>query len=77
MSATVLVCGRLFKENRTSGSGKSLWALGSRVATGVRENLSDQQAADAVRGRIDWNYALALELGDPRFDSTMKSAIQC
>jgi transposase len=30
--------------------------------------LSDRQAADAVRGRIDWKYALALELTDPGFD---------
>src|SRR5262245_59822809 len=26
------------------------------------EGLSDRQAADAVRGRIDWKYALGLEL---------------
>jgi hypothetical protein len=26
------------------------------------ENLTDRQAADAVRGRIDWKYALGLEL---------------
>ena len=31
------------------------------------EGLSDRQAADAVRGRIDWKYALALELTDPGF----------
>src|SRR5205085_5755507 len=30
--------------------------------------LSDRQAADAVRGRIDWKYALCLELDDPGFD---------
>jgi hypothetical protein len=41
------------------------------------ENLSDRHVADAVRGWIDWNYALGLELGDPGFDSTVKSAIQC
>src|SRR5262245_41673363 len=29
------------------------------------EGLSDVQAADAVRARIDWQYALALELTDP------------
>ena|SRR5690242_9071586 len=29
------------------------------------EGLSDRQAAEAVRGRIDWKYALALELTDP------------
>jgi transposase len=37
------------------------------------ENLSDRQAADAVRGRIDWKYALGLELTDPGFDSTVLS----
>src|SRR5262245_55004198 len=37
------------------------------------ENLSDRQAADAVRGRIDWKYALALELTDPGFDHTVLS----
>jgi transposase len=29
------------------------------------EGLSDRQTADAVRSRIDWKYALALELTDP------------
>jgi transposase len=32
------------------------------------EGLSDRRAADAVRGRIDWKYALGLELTDPGFD---------
>jgi transposase len=32
------------------------------------ENLSDRAAADAVRTRIDWKYALGLELEDPGFD---------
>ncbi|MBZ9644546.1 IS1182 family transposase [Streptomyces sp. PSKA30] len=32
------------------------------------ENLSDRVAADAVRTRIDWKYALGLELDDPGFD---------
>src|SRR5918998_4982314 len=35
------------------------------------ENLTDRQAADAVRGRIDWKYALGLELTDPGFDHTV------
>jgi transposase len=35
------------------------------------ENKSDRQAADAVRGRIDWKYLLGLELGDPGFDYTL------
>lgn len=33
-----------------------------------RENLSDRQAADAVRARIDWKYLLGLKLSDPGFD---------
>jgi IS5 family transposase len=33
-----------------------------------RENLSDRQAADAVRARIDWKYLLGLELSDSGFD---------
>ncbi|MBV9560944.1 MAG: IS1182 family transposase [Bradyrhizobium sp.] len=37
------------------------------------ENLSDREAADAVRGRIDWKYALGLTLSDPGFDHTVLS----
>ena len=37
------------------------------------EGLSDRQAADAVRGRIDWKYALRLELTDPGFDYSVLS----
>jgi transposase len=37
------------------------------------EGLSDRQAADAVRGRIDWKYALCLELDDPGFDASVLS----
>src|SRR5262249_57424829 len=37
------------------------------------EGLSDRQAADAVRGRLDWKYALALELDDPGFNHTVLS----
>jgi hypothetical protein len=28
------------------------------------ENLTDRQAADAVRGRLDWRYCLGLALED-------------
>ena len=35
------------------------------------EDLTDRQAADAVRGRIDWKYALCLELDDPGFDDSV------
>jgi transposase len=35
------------------------------------ENLSDRAAANAVRTRIDWKYALGLELNDPGFDHSV------
>ena len=35
------------------------------------EGLTDRQAADAVRARIDWKYALRLPLEDTGFDSTV------
>ncbi len=35
------------------------------------EGLSDRQAADAVRARIDWKYVLSLELTDPGFDASV------
>lgn len=35
------------------------------------ENLSDRQAAEAVRARIDWKYALSLELVDAGFDHSV------
>ena len=37
------------------------------------ENLTDRQAADAVRGRIDWKYCLGLELTDSGFDFSVLS----
>jgi len=37
------------------------------------EGLTDRQAADAVRSRIDWKYILGLELGDPGFDYSVLS----
>ena len=35
------------------------------------EGLTDRQAADAVRARIDWKYALALPLDDDGFDASV------
>jgi transposase len=38
----------------------------------VAEGLSDRQAADAGRARIDWKYALlSLELVDSGFDASV------
>ncbi|MFD0502414.1 transposase [Streptomyces chiangmaiensis] len=32
------------------------------------EGLTDRQAADQVRARMDWKFLLGLELDDPGFD---------
>ncbi len=37
------------------------------------EKLPDRQAADAVRARLDWKYALGLELEDQGFDFSVLS----
>ena len=37
------------------------------------EGLSDRQAADAVRGRIDWMYGLGLDLTNPGFHYSVLS----
>lgn len=37
------------------------------------EDLTDRQAAEAVRSRIDWKYLLGLELTDPGFDYSVLS----
>jgi transposase len=47
------------------------WRLALVTIFQFAENLSDRQAADAVRGRIDWKYALSLELTDPGFDASV------
>jgi transposase len=49
------------------------WRLALATVMQFVEGLSDRQAADAVRGRIDWKYALALQLSDPGFDHTVLS----
>ena len=49
------------------------WRLALITLMQFADNLSDRQAADAVRGRIDWKYALALDLGDPGFHYSVLS----
>ena len=44
------------------------WRLALVTLMQFREGLSDRQAADAVRGRIDWKYLLALDLDNAGFD---------
>lgn len=46
----------------------SPWRLALVTIMQFVEGLSDRQAAEAVRSRIDWKYALSLELTDPGFD---------
>lgn len=47
--------------------GLAPWRLALVTIFQFLEQLSDRQAADAVRARIDWKYALGLELTDPGF----------
>src|SRR3712207_9517806 len=47
--------------------GLAPWRLALATVFQFLERLSDRQAADAVRARIDWKYALGLELADPGF----------
>ncbi len=49
------------------------WRLALVTVLQFLEGLSDRQAADAVRARIDWKYALGLELSDPGFDYSVLS----
>jgi transposase len=51
----------------------SPWRLALTTIMQFAEGLSDRQAADAVRSRIDWKYALSLELTDPGFDFSVLS----
>jgi transposase len=52
---------------------ESPWRLALVTVMQYAENLTDRQAADAVRARIDWKYALGLELEDPGFDFSVLS----
>ena len=47
------------------------WRLALVTLMQFREALSDRQAAEAVRARIDWKYLLALDLADPGFDHSV------
>lgn len=52
---------------------ESPWRLALVTLMQYVEGLSDVQAADAVRGYIDWKYTLSLELDDPGFDASVLS----
>ena len=49
------------------------WRLALITVLQFVEGLSDRQAADAVRKRIDWKYALRLPLEDLGFDFSILS----
>ncbi len=49
------------------------WQLALICVMQFIEGLSDRQASEAVRSRIDWKYALGLELTDPGFNFTVLS----
>jgi transposase len=52
------------------------WRLALIILLQFLENLSDRQAAEAVRSRIDWKYALGLELTDAGFDYSVLSGFR-
>ena len=49
------------------------WRLALVTLMQFSENLTDRQAAEAVRSRIDWKYALGLALTDAGFDFSILS----
>jgi transposase len=56
--------------------GRPGWSPGRLALVTVlqmMENLTDRQAADAVRDKISWKYALGLELEDEGFDASVLS----
>ena len=72
--------GPVFDDTRFAGlfpargrPAEAPWRLALVTLFQFAEGLPDRQAAEAVRGRIDWKYILALPLADPGFDSTVLS----
>ncbi|MFF8615156.1 transposase [Streptomyces sp. NPDC015350] len=70
--------GELFSEADFVGlhpsRGKPAWSPARLALVSVMqfaEGLSDRQAADAVRGRLDWKYLLGPEPADPGFDHSV------
>ncbi|MBU7587267.1 MAG: transposase, partial [Nostoc sp. TH1S01] len=72
----VLYADREFTSLFPARCGKSAISPGKLALITVMqfaEGLTDRQAADAVRSRIDWKYALGLELTDSGFDCSVLS----
>jgi len=53
--------------------GLAPWRLAFVTILQFAEGLSDRQAADAVRARLDWKYVLRLDLDDAGFDASVLS----
>jgi transposase len=56
--------------------GKPGWSPGRLTLVTVlqmTENLTDRQAAEAVREKISWKYALGMTLSDPGLDASVLS----
>src|SRR6266511_2096666 len=63
-------------ESAFAGRGRPGWSPGRLALVTVlqmAEDLTDRQAAEAVRERLSWQYALGLDLDDPGFDHTVLS----
>jgi transposase len=70
--------GPLFTDEQFSelfaARGRPAWSparLALVLVLQVCRGLTDRQAADAVRARLDWKYALGLDLCDPGFDASV------
>src|SRR5262249_55056581 len=59
--------------SREGQPGLAPWQLALVTVRQFREHLADRQAAEAVRGRIDWQYLLGLELTAPGFHCSVLS----
>lgn len=51
----------------------SPWRLALVTVMQFAENLTDRQAADAVRARLDWKYVLSMDVTDAGFDYSVLS----
>jgi len=63
-------------ESAFGDRGRPGWSPGRLALVTVlqmAEGLTDRQAAEAVRERLSWQYALGLDLDDPGFDHTVLS----
>src|SRR6266480_7550020 len=56
---------------RRGRAAQAPWRLALVTVLQALENLSDRQAAEMVRARLDWKYALSLPLDDEGFDASI------